>query len=128
VETILKAPKTTTRTRFIWDGVEGWGYEIHMGQTRRGPAEALLQVVARNDEPCQDDDGCQTSDGRVLGTYLHGLFDTPDLVRRWLEGIGLGHLEVGAVGGSQARDAAYEALADHMEAHLDMDALAALVK
>lgn len=33
VHTVLKAPKTTTLSRFSWDGVEGEGYEIHMGQT-----------------------------------------------------------------------------------------------
>ena len=35
VETVLQAPKTTTLTRFRWDGADGCGYEIHMGRTTR---------------------------------------------------------------------------------------------
>ncbi|MBF0259018.1 MAG: hypothetical protein HQK62_09290, partial [Desulfamplus sp.] len=33
VLTVLKAPKTTTLSCFSWDGVDGEGYEIHMGHT-----------------------------------------------------------------------------------------------
>jgi len=128
VETVLQAPKTTTLTCFRWDGIKGRGYEIHMGQTRRGPAESLVQVFERNGAACQDDDGCQAAGGRVIGTYLHGLFDTPDIVRKWLTIIGLGHLVVGSLPGLMARHQAYEDLADHMEQHLDMAAIAALLR
>lgn len=128
VETILQAPKTTTLTSFRWDGIEGRGYEIHMGQTRRRQAEPLVEIFERNSETCQDDDGCQAEEGRVVGTYLHGLFDTPAIVRKWLAKIGLGHLEVGSLQGPLARNQAYEDLADHMEKHLDMDAITALLR
>jgi adenosylcobyric acid synthase len=128
VETVLQAPKTTTLTRFKWDGDEGWGYEIHMGQTRRTHAAPLLQVLERNGTTCRDEDGCQSSGGRVIGTYLHGLFDTPAIVRKWLATIGLGHLAVGSLPGLMARQQAYEDLADHMETHLDMDAITALIR
>jgi len=128
VETVLQAPKTTTLTSFRWDGIEGRGYEIHMGQTRRMHAEPLVQVVERKGQPCLDDDGCQATDGRAIGTYLHGLFDTPAMVRKWLAQIGLGHLEVGSMPGLMARHQAYEDLADHMEKHLDMDAVTALIR
>lgn len=127
VETVLEAPKTTTRTRFVWNGIEGWGYEIHMGRTRRSGAEPLLRVVERNGAACRDEDGCRTSDGRAVGTYLHGVFDTPAVVRQWLAGIGLGHVETGPLAGPEARQQAYEALADHMEKHLDMQAITALI-
>jgi len=128
VETVLQAPKTTTLTSFRWDGIEGRGYEIHMGQTRRMQAEPLVQVFERNGAACQDDDGCQAAAGQAIGTYLHGLFDTPDIVRKWLTIIGLGHLEVGSLPGLMARHQAYEDLADHMGEHLDMAAIAALLR
>lgn len=129
VETVLQAPKTTTLTRFSWEGIEGHGYEIHMGQTSRlGPAEAMLQVAERNGQACGDADGCVAAGGRAMGTYLHGLFDTPAIVRKWLDGIGLGALAVGELQGPLARNQAYEALADHMEAHIDMAAIQALVR
>lgn len=128
VETVLQAPKTTTLTRFRWGAAEGWGYEIHMGQTRRiGTAEPLVQVIERNGVPTEDDDGCRSFGGQAMGTYLHGFFDTPDIARKWLAGIGLGGLAVGDLHGPATRQRAYDALADHMEAHLDMKAIAALI-
>ncbi len=68
--TVFSAEKTTTRTACSFPACRGLfaslsdcpleGYEIHMGQS-----EALFTVS-----------------GSVLGTYLHGLFDSPQLVER----------------------------------------------
>ncbi|MBW1776355.1 MAG: cobyric acid synthase [Deltaproteobacteria bacterium] len=126
VETRLKAPKRTTRTRFSWNGAEGVGYEIHMGQTRRKKETALFQILRRNDRPCKGEDGCATTDGRVLGTYIHGLFDTPAVTRQWLDTLGLGHLSVPEDAGLMARDRQYDLLADHFRKHVDMDYLTSL--
>jgi len=128
VETVLQAPKTTTLTRYRWDEVEGSGYEIHMGQTHRVNAEPLIQIVERNGQSCQDEDGCQAGGGRAIGTYMHGLFDSPATTRKWLAQIGLAHLSVDSPQGPQLRHQAYEALADHMEHHLDMAAITQLVR
>jgi adenosylcobyric acid synthase len=121
VETVLKAPKTTTLTRFRWDEAEGSGYEIHMGRTTRTNAAAAFQVAERNGRPEPDEDGCVSPDGRVVGTYLHGLFDAPAVTVRWLAGIGLDASGVPALGGLPARDREYDRLADHLEAHVDVD-------
>jgi len=128
VETVLQAPKTTTLTRYRWDEVEGSGYEIHMGQTHRVNAEPLIQIIERNGQSCQDEDGCQAGGGRAIGTYMHGLFDSPATTRKWLAQIGLAHLSVDSPQGPQVRHQAYEALADHMEHHLDMEAITQLVR
>jgi adenosylcobyric acid synthase len=127
VRTVLQAPKTTTRTRFDWSGARGEGYEIHMGRTRRLGGAALMQVLARNGAACRAVDGCAGPEGRILGTYIHGLFDSPAVVRRYLSGLGLGHLAIDQTYGPAARDRAYERLADHFEAHVDVPALMALL-
>lgn len=127
VETELKAPKTTTLTEFSWEGVPGAGYEIHMGQTRLPDGNGLLAVSSRNQTPCRDRDGCRSADGRVLGTYMHGLFDSPEITRLWLQRIGLEDLDVNQSHGPVARDAAYELLAEHAGRHLDIDAIAGLL-
>lgn len=126
-ETVLKAPKTTTLTVFSWDGIQGRGYEIHMGQTDIAEGDPLLSVGRRNQEACDDMDGCVGSDGRVLGTYLHGLFDTPAITRHWLRHIGLSSIDVHQVHGSAARDAAYDLLAEHAIRHVDIDAIYGLI-
>ena len=127
VETELKAPKVTTRTVFSWDGHQGAGYEIHMGQTRLLQGEPLLHILSRNQRPCEEGDGCLRSDGRVMGTYIHGLFDTPRITLRWLEQIGAAGIAVRQEYGPAARDRAYTQLAEHAERHLDVQKILGLI-
>ncbi len=127
VETILKAPKTTTVTQFLWEGIRGRGYEIHMGRSRSNDGAGLFAVERRNGRPCDDYDGCSDPSGRILGTYMHGLFDTPQITRRWFETIGLGALPIDELHGPDTRDAAYELLAEHASRHIDVDAICASI-
>jgi adenosylcobyric acid synthase len=55
------------------------GYEIHVGKT-------LYQDHAEPFAILQDGelDGCISTDRRVLGTYLHGIFDHDDFRRQFL--------------------------------------------
>jgi cobyric acid synthase len=80
VQTTLVPEKTLTRTWGVHakSGHRVHGYEIHHGQTR--PLSGKLRVALRDNEgqPL----GFTRADGRVWGTYLHGLFDA-DEFRRW---------------------------------------------
>ncbi len=127
VETVLKSPKTTTRSRFAWEDVEGVGYEIHMGQTRRLDGEPLFQVFERNRIPCETEDGCTIHESRIMGTYMHGLFDTPGITRRWLNIVGLGKITLPDPYGLAAKDTAYDHLAAHFEKHIDVSAIVKLL-
>ncbi len=127
VETVLKAPKTTTLSRFLWGDISGAGYEIHTGQTLLTDGSSWFQVTERNGAPCRDTDGCRSPKGNVMGTYMHGLFDTPAVTRRWLRLIGLSDLDVSESGGYADRDRAYDLLAAHFKAFINVDAIAALV-
>ena len=76
--TVMAADKTLTRgtARHLASGLEVAGYEIHHGQTFFGGCRPMFtrcdgQVV-----------GISSGDGRVWGTYLHGVFDA-DAFRRW---------------------------------------------
>lgn len=80
VQTTLVPEKTLTRT---WgshskSGHPVHGYEIHHGQTK--PLSDKLRVALRDNSG--DPLGFTRADGRVWGTYLHGLFDA-DEFRRW---------------------------------------------
>jgi len=126
VETVLRAPKFTTLTRFAWGELTGEGYEIHMGQSERKGGDILFNILSRNGEACRNGDGCVAGGGRILGTYLHGLFDTPGILGRWLVGIGLPEVTPPACGERETRDRNYEKLADHFERHVDVEAIAGL--
>lgn len=128
VETTLQAPKTTTLSNFRWGDIMAGGYEIHMGHTRRLGGTPLFEVHRRNRAHCRDEDGCITAEGRIMGTYMHGLFDTPDITRRWLESIGISGLEIEALDGPAAKDREYDLLAGHLKAHVDMNRLQAALR
>lgn len=95
------------------------GYEMHIGET--SGADAASRAFARLANGRMD--GAVSADGRVTGTYVHGLFADDRQRARWL-----------ALIGAQTSDFAYEALvddildrfADHLEAHLDCERLLAL--
>ena len=131
VKTRLSTPKTTTRARFAWDEIQGTGYEIHMGRTvaaeTRAGGRDWLVVTEQNGRPASFTDGCTAGDGRVRGTYMHGLFDTPRVLKKWLAGIGLKDVSVPDVQGIDARDAQYGALARHFEQHADVEGLLRLL-
>jgi len=127
VKTILKAPKTTTLSRFQWEGISGTGYEIHMGRSILTGGHPLFEMLERNGDPCRETDGCRSISGNVLGTYMHGLFDTPAVTAKWLGMIGLPDMAVSQSGGYEDRDRAYDLLAEHFKAHVDMAAIAGLV-
>jgi adenosylcobyric acid synthase len=97
------------------------GYEIHMGRSRSivPTTPALCQVGRPADSHF---DGVLSRDGRIWGTYLHGLFDNDALRHTWLRS--LGWLGTGRTFGRQQ---AYNRLADHVRAHLDMDVLSHIV-
>ena len=119
VETVLKAPKTTTLTRFSRQGARGCGYEIHMGHTQRHGAEHFFQVHARNGSPCDDTDGCVTADRKIMGTYIHGLFENSAVITHWLNSIGLPNIRTAELDGLQAKDKEYDLLAEYFETHID---------
>ncbi|AMK12929.1 cobyric acid synthase [Pseudodesulfovibrio indicus] len=80
VQTTLAAEKTLTRTLGVHSasGLPVHGYEIHHGHTE--PLSDELRVALRDN--AGNPLGYMRPDGRVLGTYLHGVFDA-DGFRRW---------------------------------------------
>lgn len=93
------------------------GYEIHCGVSQ---GAALRRPALRLDDG--RDDGAVSADGQVLGTYLHGLFDTPQALAALLRWAGLEQaqpLDLAAL-----REAGIDRLADAVEAHLDTARLA----
>ncbi len=94
------------------------GYEIHAGVTR---GEALKRPAIHLTD---GDEGALSEDGRILGSYLHGLFEHAAACRALLQWAGGG--EVAEADYRGRREAAIDRLADAVEQHLDQPRLLAL--
>ncbi|MBW1248099.1 cobyric acid synthase [Pseudomonas tolaasii] len=104
------------RGRLLLEDAEVSGYEIHAGVTS---GSALEHAAVQLDDGRHD--GAQSADGQILGTYLHGLFETPAACGALLRWAGL--QDVQAVDYHALRERDIERLADLVENHLDTDLL-----
>ena len=91
------------------------GYEIHNGLTQGEALKHPMLVLEGRD------DGAMSEDGRVMGCYLHGLFDVPDSCNAILEWAGLKSQR--SVDYAVHREQQLDRLADMLEEHLDMTRL-----
>ncbi|RQY44679.1 cobyric acid synthase [Burkholderia stagnalis] len=116
-----KTLKNVTGRLALPGGAAVRGYEIHMGETR-GPALAApaLELTADGASGAHAD-GALSDDGRILATYVHGLFDAPDACTALLAWAGLDAAE--RIDYPALREASLERLADTFAAHLDLPAL-----
>jgi adenosylcobyric acid synthase len=97
------------------------GYEIHMGRTQ--PSENSVSALCRIGSAVNGhDDGAVSVDGQIWGTYLHGLFDNDPLRHAWLHSLGWR-----STGQRFDRQHAYNQLAEHVRANLDLAALKQII-
>ena len=121
VETVMTPEKRLTETRAIHaaTGAGFLGYEIHIGRTE-GPDRARPFA-----EVGGVPEGARSADGRVEGSYLHGMFRDDGFRAAFLGGLGVAP----SGDGYGARvDRVLDDLAEHMETHLDVGGLLALAE
>ncbi len=116
ITTVMGRQKRVTLSDAIYrpTGDPVSGYEIHLGQTR-GPATQTPWLTL-DGRP----EGAQSADGRIMGCYLHGLFAADAFRAAYLARLGK---PVSAADYGAGVQATLDALADHIAAHLDLDAL-----
>ena len=117
VETVLgptKQLRIETATH-VGSGAVLSGYHMHMGVTTGADLARPFALVGHVPE------GAVSQDGRVMGTYLHGLFGA-DGFRRAL----LGNAASPDLAFEASVEAALDGLANHLESHIDIDRLLAL--
>ncbi|WP_435231488.1 cobyric acid synthase [Pseudopelagicola sp. nBUS_20] len=121
VETIMTTDKRLTE-------VDAWhlaskthfqGYEIHIGRTTGPDCNRAFAVVDGRPE------GATSFDGNVIGSYLHGMFRNDGFREAWLQRFG-----AAASGQSynQSVECTLDALADHLEVHLDVEGILAAAR
>jgi len=81
---------TQVKAKEITSGIEISGYEIHHGVSKyrhMGKYGHLFEITERNGKRTRYFDGLRREDNRVLGTYIHGLFDSDTFRRGFLNKI-----------------------------------------
>ena len=121
IATRMSPDKRLTRTEAVHaaTSLPMQGYEIHIGRSD-GPDRARpFALVAGQPE------GAVSADGRVMGSYLHGMFANDAFRAGFLRQIGA---QASGLTYSAGVEAALGALAAHLEAHVDVAGLLALAR
>lgn len=64
------------------------GYEIHMGKTDfLNPVKHAFSITGRSNDNVTVNDGVVSSDGLILGTYIHGIFDNNEYRRAVIDAL-----------------------------------------
>jgi adenosylcobyric acid synthase len=120
VATVMTTDKSVqpVTARHAATGAEIHGYEIHLGRTE-GPdcARPVLTIDGRPD-------GAMSPNRQVQGTYVHGLFTADAFRRAWLKEFRLDSKLIYEAKVEQA----LEALADHLEQHIDVARMIAIAR
>lgn len=104
------------------------GYEIHMGVTTLGKGvRPFSRIFRRGDASVLIEDGAVSHDGRIFGTYMHGLFDNSRFREIYLNSV---RLEKGmplrrGVQKLPQHDP-FDQLAEQFEKHLDLPRMLAI--
>ena len=118
VETTLASEKTvrfSAGTELV-SGMPVEGYEIHLGRTE-GPDAKHPMLTLADGRP----DGAVSTDGLIMGCYMHGLFASDAYRSFWLKN----HTgSESTLRFDNSIEDGLEALADHLEAHADIRAIA----
>ncbi|MFH1383331.1 MAG: cobyric acid synthase [Chloroflexota bacterium] len=103
------------------------GYEIHMGRTKCDDGSAF-RILERSGQACEVPDGSLDASGRVLGTYIHGLFHNRELRRAILRHIARSKdrlLDFASV--DQRREHGYDTLAELARQSLRMSLIYTII-
>lgn len=120
VDTTLSSGKRLEAvTGISADGISFAGYEMHIGQTTGPDCERPFARIGGAA------DGATAKNGRVFGTYVHGLFADDRQRSAWLQRLGG---KASAIDYEAGVDEVLDRLAQHMEKNLDIEALLRLAK
>lgn len=128
VETVFQAEKKTVQMEGVLSAgiMEGQmnlnGFEIHLGRTTLKSQVRPFLLLKDGRE-----DGAISTDNKVMGTYLHGIFHnrlfTRLLVNQIRRNKGLDEVNENVQSDSERREEAYNLLASHLEENIDMDTI-----
>ena len=124
--TVLEQAKTLTRVEAYSKifRARAEGYEIHVGQTTFTNDNSHLFELKALKENSSKLDGYISPDQKILGTYLHGLFDSKDFRTALLRYINPDYSGKNSIDKSKQ----YDLLAEHFSQNISMPKLLNLLK
>jgi cobyric acid synthase len=113
--------------RDVNDAIDG--YEIHAGQLVLSElAGAHARPFTVRSATSEYADGCTSSDGLVIGTYMHGLLENDGLRHAMLDRLARRKGRAFTPSAKKSSpDQAIDALADTVRDHVDLNAIAAMI-
>ena len=121
VETVMQPDKTIRRVTaaHLATCLDIVGYEIHLGNTSGDDcAQPFAKIQGR-------DEGAISNDGRVQGTYIHGLFAQDNFRRAFFEKLGV---SLPSFSYDRQVERTLDTLANHIETYLDVDQIFATAR
>ena len=121
MKTVLSEEKVTLQRKFYFlenRDVECDGYEIHMGETTAEQASPLCEF---SDEKAGGRWDGYYKNAKTWGTYIHGIFDNPSVVRAMLDEVsdrGMQEFDLEVYKNEQ-----YDKLAELVRKHSDMETI-----
>lgn len=108
------------------------GYEIHMGHTKKAEDIRNFATIDSIDLMTSKYDGGMNEDKTVIGTYIHGIFDSSDFTRSYInmirESKGLLAIEATVKNYWEYKDEQYEELAKIVRDNMDMKKLYSILE
>jgi adenosylcobyric acid synthase len=115
IATVMTGDKRLTQVnaRHAASDVAFSGYEIHIGRSEGADCARPFALIDGTPE------GATSANGRISGSYLHGMFRDDGFRRAWLAPFGVAQ----SLGYDATVEATLDALAAHLEGVMDIDAL-----
>lgn len=115
IATVMTGDKRLTQVsaRHAASDIAFSGYEIHIGRSEGADCARPFALIDGTPE------GATSADGRISGSYLHGMFRDDGFRRAWLAQFGVAQ----SLGYDATVEATLDALAAHLEGVMDIDAL-----
>lgn len=129
--TIFQEDKKLELTNYYPNTKKSWlkdfnsyvdGYQIHMGKTIHPDNFKSYLFKDSNGDPA----GVISEDGRIWGCYLHGIFNKPDLRRKWLTSLGW-KARGEALSMKDKQESELNRFADILEENLDIEKIEEII-
>jgi adenosylcobyric acid synthase len=126
VETVLTSKKTLTSVRgkdTMFD-TDISGYEIHIGKT--SGFDCNRPITRLEEDGKVKFDGASSHDGRIMGSYIHGIFASNSFRRAFLNNLGLKNEK--SIDFNWEVESTLDKLADHLEKYINVKSLFELAR